>query len=37
MIDHLDTMLFRLFRWQVSELTRDGQVRSSPLTRTGVR
>ena len=30
MIDHLDTMLFRLFRWQVSELTRDGQVRFQP-------
>ena len=30
MIDHLDTMLFRLFRWQVNELTGNGQVRFQP-------
>jgi hypothetical protein len=30
MIDHLDTLLFRLFRWQVNELTGNGQVRFQP-------
>lgn len=30
MIDHLDTLLFRLFRWQVAELTANGQVRFQP-------
>jgi Pvc16 N-terminal domain/Carboxypeptidase regulatory-like domain len=30
MIDHLDTMLFRLLRWQVGELTGNGQVRFQP-------
>ena len=30
MIDQLDLMLFRLLRWQVSELTANGQVRFQP-------
>lgn len=30
MIDHLDTLLFRLFRWQIAELTGNGQVRFQP-------
>ena len=30
MIDHLDTLLFRLFRWRISELTTDLQVRFQP-------
>jgi hypothetical protein len=29
-IDHLDTLLFRLFRWKVAELTGNGQVRFQP-------
>jgi hypothetical protein len=29
-IDHLDILLFRLLRWQVSELTANGQVRFQP-------
>lgn len=30
MIDHLDTLLFRLLRWKVNELTGNGQVRFQP-------
>src|SRR5215831_7923633 len=30
MIDLLDTMLFRLFRWQVTELSGNAQVRFQP-------
>ena len=30
MIDHLDTLLFRLFRWRITELTTDLQVRFQP-------
>ncbi len=30
MIDHLDTLLFRLFRWQIDALSADGQVRFQP-------
>jgi len=30
MIDHLDTLLFRLLRWQVAELSGNGQVRFQP-------
>ena len=30
MIDHLDTLLFRLFRWKVAELSGNSQVRFQP-------
>jgi hypothetical protein len=30
MIAHLDTLLFRLFRWRIAQLSADGQVRFQP-------